>query len=112
MSHQHHVTLCPMAIGYLPQQDSESIAAAVGARLWCPLHDDATHHWIAQAPSSSPITAAFQRYDDGETGSFVIETSSQNECVLFEADFSSELEVLRTQYERVEVVFGAISYWK
>jgi hypothetical protein len=108
---QHHVTIGPMAIGYLPHQSSEAIATAIGTRLWCPLHDDATHHWMANVTSSSPVVEALKRYKDGEPGSFVIETSSQNECASFQADFLTELEILKTKYERVEIVFGAVSYW-
>lgn len=109
---KHHVSIGPMAIGYLPRESREAIAEAVGARLWCPLHDDATHHWMASGASSSPLLTTLHRYDDGEPGSYVIETSSQNERALFEADFAAELEILRTKYERLEIVFGAVSYWK
>ena len=97
-------------MGYLPHSPLEIIADAVGTRLRCPLHDLATHHWVAVQAESSPIRRALERYDDGNEGSFVVDTSSEKEIELFKADFEAELNLLRQHYERVEVVFGACSY--
>jgi hypothetical protein len=105
-----HVYLGRMAIGYLPHHPLETIAEAVGHRLHCHLHDLATHHWLPKNAGSSPLLMALERYNDGSEGSFVVDTSSQNEIALFKADFEAELEIMRAQYQSVEVIFGVCSH--
>lgn len=99
-----------MAVGYLPHGKLEAITEELGQRLYCPLHDLATHHWLPRHAGSSPLLMSLERYADGSEGSFVVDTSSENEIALFKADFEAELELLRSHYDRVEVIFGTCSH--
>lgn len=96
-------------MGYLPHGPLDAIAGTIGERLQCFLHDLATHHWIPTQSASSPLRLAVERYDDGNEGSFVVDTSSEKEIALFKIDFETELELLRQHYDRVEVIFGVCS---
>jgi hypothetical protein len=110
MSKKRNSYIGPIAVGYLPKATISQLDGQVNARLWTPLHDDATYHWVPQVACSSPTLTTLARYDDGNTGSFVLDTSSDAEIVLFEADFKDEIEILKSHFEKVEVIFGVISY--
>jgi hypothetical protein len=110
MASKRSIYIGPMAVGFIPKAPPAQFEEQIGERLWLPLHDDATYHYVPKGPCSSPTLTTIARYEDGSTGSYVLDTSSEAEAVLFEADFKEELDVLRANFDRVDVIFGVISY--
>ncbi|RYZ84283.1 MAG: hypothetical protein EOP06_18335 [Proteobacteria bacterium] len=110
MAKKSSIYIGPIAVGYLLKAARSEFEERIQGRMWTPLADDATFHWVPKGPCSSPTLTTIARYDDGSTGSYVLDTSSEAEIVLFEADFKDEIEILRENFERVEIIFAVISY--
>jgi hypothetical protein len=110
MANKPTIYIGPIAVGYLPKAAPSQFEAQISDRLWSPLQDDATHHYVPKGACSSPTLTTIAMYDEGDTGSTVLNTSSEAEISLFDADFKDELDVLRANFDRVDIIFGVISY--
>lgn len=110
MSLRENLYIGPIAVGFLPQRPVAEFEGELTPRLFNRFSDDATYHWVPKEPRSSPTLATIDRYADGSTGSYVLHTSSEGEIALFKSEYAAEIEVLESNYERVDIIFGVISF--